>query len=116
MGGSLPIAKGDVKFVIDLDRGPRWHGKPVKLQVLRPGRRVPEVVDVIDTEVGRKTKFTVPLDRADGDWVVVRVSNPAKPNDNPGPRHHPCNDFGIAYTSPWWLTGENTSGPDGSSR
>ncbi|WP_312034342.1 CehA/McbA family metallohydrolase [Actinoplanes sp. TBRC 11911] len=116
MGGSLPITKGDVKFVVDLDRGDSWQGKPVKLQVLRPGPEAPDVVDVIDTEVGRTTEFTVPLDRADGDWVVIRVSNPKKVNKTPGPHHHPCNDFGIAYTSPWWLSGENTSGPPGSGR
>jgi hypothetical protein len=116
MGGSLPIAKGDVKFRLDLDRGPSWQGKPVRLQVLRPGTQVPEVVDMIDAEVGRTTEFTVPLDRADGDWVVVRVSNPEKKNDSPGPAGHACNDWGVAYTSPWWLSGGNSSTHAGSRR
>jgi hypothetical protein len=116
MGGSLPITKGDVKFKVDLDRGPIWQGKPVRLQVLRPGRRAPEVVDVIDAEVGRTAEFTVPLDRDDGDWVVIRVSNPRKDNETPGPHHHPCNDFGIAYTSPWWLSERNASSPQSRGR
>jgi hypothetical protein len=109
MGGELPITKGDVKFQLDLDRGPVWRHKTVRVQVLRPGRTAPQVVDVIDADVGRTMSFTVPLDRADGDWVVVRVADPEKPNEAPGPPGHPCNDRGIAYTSPWWLTGGGNS-------
>ncbi|MBO3744173.1 CehA/McbA family metallohydrolase [Actinoplanes flavus] len=104
MGGSLPFTKGDVRFVVDLDRGPEWVGKPLHLQVLRPGTRAPEVADVVETEAGRVTEFTVPLDAADGGWVVLRISDPSQANGSPGPSGHPCNDWGVAYTSPWWLT------------
>ncbi|MBB4695556.1 CehA/McbA family metallohydrolase [Paractinoplanes abujensis] len=104
MGSSLPFARGDVRFSVDLDRGPEWAGKPLKLQVLRPGTRAPEVVEVIDTTAGRTTEFTVPLDVADGSWVVLRVSDSTQANASPGPSGHPCNDWGVAYSSPWWLT------------
>ncbi|MBL7257250.1 CehA/McbA family metallohydrolase [Paractinoplanes lichenicola] len=104
MGSSLPFARGDVRFSVDLDRGPEWAGKPLKLQVLRPGTRAPEVVEVIDTTAGRITEFTVPLDVEDGKWVVIRVSDPTQANASPGPSGHPCNDWGVAYSSPWWLT------------
>ncbi|MEV6494571.1 CehA/McbA family metallohydrolase, partial [Actinoplanes sp. NPDC051633] len=104
MGGTLPVAKGDVRFSVDLDRGPDWAGKPLHLQVLRPGSRAPQVVDVIETVAGDVTEFIVPLDLADGAWVVLRVSDPAQANASPGPDGHPCNDWGVAYTSPWWLT------------
>ncbi|GAA0513070.1 hypothetical protein Ade02nite_89030 [Paractinoplanes deccanensis] len=104
MGRRLPIAKGDVKFELDLDRGTHWEGRELLVQVLRPGSRAPEVVDVIDAEVGRVTTFTVPLDAEDGDWVLLRVSDPGQENDSPGPAGHPCNDWGVAYSSPWWLT------------
>jgi hypothetical protein len=103
MGGSLPLASGDVQFVVDLDRGPVWDGKPLHIQVLRPGSDSPAVADVIETVSGDLVQFTVPLDVADGPWVVLRVSDPAEPNGTPGPAGHPCNDFGVAYTSPWWL-------------
>jgi hypothetical protein len=103
MGGGLPLARGDVQFRVDLDRGPAWEGKPLRVQVLRPGGAVPEVVDVVETTAGSLVTFTVPLDAADGDWVVLRVSDPAAPNETPGPAGHPCNDLGIAYASPWWL-------------
>jgi hypothetical protein len=104
MGGTLPTTKGDVRFSVDLDRGPDWVGKPLHLQVLRPGTRAPQVVDVIETVAGQVTQFTVPLDLADGAWVVIRVSDPTQANPSPGPAGHPCNDWGVAYTSPWWLT------------
>ncbi|GAA0513078.1 hypothetical protein Ade02nite_89040 [Paractinoplanes deccanensis] len=104
MGGSLPLTKGDVRFAVDLDRGPEWAGKPLHLQVLRPGTRAPEVVDVIETTAGVTTQFTVPLDREDGTWVVLRVADPTQANASPGPSGHPCNDWGVAYSSPWWLS------------
>ncbi|GIJ10502.1 hypothetical protein Van01_37160 [Micromonospora andamanensis] len=103
MGGVLNVTSGDVRFLLDLDRGPVWDGKPLRIQVLRPGTSVPTVVDVIDTVNGRVTDFTVPLNVADGDWVVLRISDPSLTNGTPGPAGHPCNDFGVAYTSPWWL-------------
>ncbi|MEU5566743.1 CehA/McbA family metallohydrolase [Micromonospora musae] len=103
MGGVLNVASGDVRFLLDVDRGPVWDGMPLRIQVLRPGTSAPTVVDVIDTVSGQVADFTVPLDVADGDWVVLRVSDPSQPNGSPGPAGHPCNDFGVAYTSPWWL-------------
>ena len=104
MGGALPTAKGDVRFSVDLDRGPEWAGRPLHLQVLRPGTRAPQVVDVIETPAGVTTDFTVPLDVEDGSWVVVRVSDPTRAGESPGPAGHAANDWGVAYTSPWWLT------------
>jgi hypothetical protein len=103
MGGVLPIASGDVAFSVDLDRGPDWAGKPLRIQVLRPGTTAPAVADVIDVEAGGVYTFTVPMNAADGDWVVLRVSDPALANPSPGPAGHPCNDWGVAYSSPWWL-------------
>ncbi|MEV0217445.1 CehA/McbA family metallohydrolase [Micromonospora sp. ALFpr18c] len=103
MGGVLNVTSGDVRFLLDLDRGSAWDGKPLRIQVLRPGSSAPTVVDVIDTVNGRVTDFTVPLTVTDGDWVVLRISDPSLPNGTPGPAGHPCNDFGVAYTSPWWL-------------
>lgn len=103
MGGEMPLSSGDVRFMVDLDRGPTWDGKPLSIQVLRPGHDAPNVVDVIETTSGTIAQFTVPMSVDDGDWVVLRVSDPTQPNATPGPEGHPCNDFGLAYASPWWL-------------
>ncbi len=115
MGGRLPITRGDVTFRVDLDPGPRWAGRPLCLQVLRPGWDTPEVVDMVDLTGGPVVKVTVPLDIADGDWVVLRVSDPTLENPTPGPVGHPCNDFGLAYSSPWWLTGGSVRAKSSSS-
>ncbi|WP_139128827.1 CehA/McbA family metallohydrolase [Micromonospora nigra] len=103
MGQVLGVTSGDIRFRVDLDRGTVWDGKPLRIQVLRPGTSAPTVVDVVDTLCGSVADFTVPLDAADGNWVVLRVSDPELPNPTPGPSGHPCNDFGVAYSSPWWL-------------
>ncbi|MFE6364693.1 CehA/McbA family metallohydrolase [Streptomyces sp. NPDC057806] len=105
MGGDVPLAAGDVRFAVDLDRGADWIGKTLNLQVLRPGTSAPTVVDVIPTTAGRVTEFTVPMNSADGAWVVLRISDPTQANTSPGPAGHPCNDWGVAYSSPWWLQG-----------
>ena len=73
------------------------------MQVLRPGVDAPEVALVQEFLVGDVATVTVPLDIDDGDWVLLRVADPAQPNATPGPAGHPGNDLGAAYTSPWWL-------------
>jgi hypothetical protein len=103
MGSVINMAAGDVRFLLDVDRGAVWDGKPLRIQVLRPGTAAPTVVHVVDTVNGTVADFTVPLNAADGNWVVLRISDPSLPNGSPGPAGHPCNDFGVAYTSPWWL-------------
>ncbi len=103
MGGTLGITSGVVNFSLDLDRGPDWFGKPLRIQVLRPGTSAPTVVNVVDFTSGSIANFAVPLNAADGNWVVLRVSDPTQANASPGPAGHPCNDYGVAYTSPWWL-------------
>ncbi|WP_109507735.1 CehA/McbA family metallohydrolase [Nocardioides speluncae] len=103
MGSTLPHTSGVVTFAVDLARGADWVGRRLACQVLRSGGEVPEVVDVVEFEVGPELRFRVSLAAADGDWVVLRISDPSAPNDTPGPGGHPCNDLGIAYSSPWWL-------------
>lgn len=103
MGGVLPVDAAVVTFALDLERDDSWVGRTLHAQVLRPGTDVPAVVDVVPFVVGDVVRFRVPLDAADGDWVVLRISDPSQPNATPGPEGHPCNDLGIAYTSPWWL-------------
>ena len=104
MGRTLPVGRGRATFRLDLARDRSWRGKRLTAQVLRPGPEVPEVVDVVPFRVGEPVTFRTRLDAADGDWVVLRVSDPTQRNGTPGPEGHACNDFGVAYTSPWWLT------------
>ena len=103
MGSVLRMSRGDVTFTLDLERDASWVGRPLSVQVLRPGTDAPAVPLVHELTVGDVVTFTVPLDLVDGDWVVLRVADPTQPNATPGPAGHPGNDLGIAYTSPWWL-------------
>lgn len=103
MGGLLPMTRGAVTIRLDLARDRSWRGRRLTAQVLRPGPEVPEVVAVEPLTVGTVLDLRVQIDVADGDWFLVRVSDPEEPNATPGPEGHPCNDLAIAYTSPWWL-------------
>jgi hypothetical protein len=47
--------------------------------------------------------FEVNLDRDDGTWVVLRVTDPSEPTDPEAPAEYSALGHGIAYTSPWWL-------------
>ncbi|MFC5997757.1 CehA/McbA family metallohydrolase [Quadrisphaera sp. GCM10027208] len=106
MGGTvaLPGGRAEVTLRLDVDRGTAWEGKPLLAQVLRPGDQVPRVVDVVPFTCPDVVRLRVPVDLAEGDWLVVRISDPAGVNATPGPAGHPCNDLGVAYTSPWWFT------------
>lgn len=103
MGATLRHRSGPVAFALDLDRGPAWAGLPLQVQVLRSGAEVPEVAELVDVRCGELVRFTVPLDIADGGWVLLRVADPTEPNDTPGPPGHPANNAAVAYTSPWFL-------------
>lgn len=103
MGSTLPHRSGPVEFALDVDRGPGWAGMPLQVQVLRPDLPVPAVVEVADIRCGEVAWFSVPLDAADGGWVVLRIADPAEPSDSPGPPGHPANNLAVAYASPWFL-------------
>jgi hypothetical protein len=47
--------------------------------------------------------FEVGLDPAEGDWVVLRVSDPSEPADPRATGEYAGLGRGIAYTSPFWL-------------
>lgn len=103
MGGTLVHTAGLVEVRLDVDRGDDWLGLPLEAQVLRPGDMVPRVSEVVPFRCGDVVRFRVPVDLAEGDWMVVRIADPSRPNATPGPAGHPANNYGVAYTSPWFL-------------
>jgi hypothetical protein len=108
MGSTMHHPGGAVVVDVDVDLGDESAaGLPIEVQVLRPGDEVPAVVHVEQTRVPAPDQgaisFVVDLNPADGDWVVLRIADPAMPNQQPGPEGHPCNNFALAYTSPFWL-------------
>lgn len=103
MGSVLTHRAGPVRFRVDVDRGASWEGRPLQVQVLRPGGEVPEVVEVLECRSGEVVEVVVDLALDDGPWVVLRIADPAGTNTTPGPVGHAANNRGVAYTSPWFL-------------
>ena len=109
MGGTVPPRREPVTFDVDIDLGPSGDMRPVTVQVLRPGRPAPVVAEqVTGIAGGRGTgvapiRIAVALSRDDGEWVVLRISDPSASNEAPAPFEHPANDRALAYSSPWWL-------------
>ncbi|WP_456600643.1 DUF3604 domain-containing protein [Blastococcus sp. SYSU DS0616] len=110
MGRSVPHRARDVRFEVDLDRGPEHAGEEVEIQVLTSGDRAPTVVHVESVRVPdprerRPIRFRAPIDRDSASWAVLRIADPTKPNLSPGPEGHPCNNLALAYSSPFWFEG-----------
>ncbi|MDP8977588.1 MAG: hypothetical protein M3N17_03235, partial [Actinomycetota bacterium] len=107
MGGVLAHRRGPVRLAVDLAMPPEWWGTRLRLQVLRPGPRVPRVAHVHDVAArgdgAQSLRLTVPMDVDEGNWAVLRVADPSASGDRPGPPGHPANDRALAYASPFWL-------------
>jgi hypothetical protein len=108
MGTDLAHTRGAVLVEVDLDRGSAWRGRRLGVQVLRPGRPAPTLAIAVEVSLPTPDEpvvsFEVDLDRADGAWVVLRVTDPSQPADPRSPREYATLGRGIAYASPWWLT------------
>jgi hypothetical protein len=109
MGGQLAHGRGPVRFQLDLDRGPGWWGRPLLVQVLRPGRPLPVVAESVEVRVPRPDQpalgFDVGIDAEEGSWVVLRVTDPAEPADPRSVGEFRAAGDAVAYTSPFWLEG-----------
>lgn len=107
MGGLLAHWRGPVRFQLDVDRGPSWWGRPLLVQVLRPGWPMPVVTESVEVKVPRPDQlpltFDVRVDAADGSWVVLRVTDPAEPADPRARGEFLAAGDAVAYTSPFYL-------------
>lgn len=107
MGGVLPFRAGRVRFRLDIDRGAEWRGKPLNVQILRPGSPMPEVADAIDISVpwedGGLIEFAAHLDVEDGRWVVLRISDPSEAADGRADSRWASFGNAVAYASPFFL-------------
>jgi hypothetical protein len=112
MGGTLAHRGGPVRFEVELDRGPGWWGRPLLVQVLRPGRPLPRVAAAVEFRVARPGRpalgFDVDLDPADGAWAVLRITDPAALADPRAPAGWRDAGRAVAYASPFWLAPPQT--------
>jgi hypothetical protein len=107
MGTAVAHPGGPVRIEADLDRGPAFQGGPLHLQVLRPGGRLPTLAANLEVALPGPqdpvAALELDLDPADGDWVVLRVTDPAEAPDPRAPGEWARLGRGIAYSSPFWL-------------
>jgi hypothetical protein len=123
MGGTLRHVSGPMTFALDVDRGPSWYGRRLNVQVLQAGRageQLPRVVRALTVTVPTPDEpvitFEAPISASDGGWVVLRVSDPASTDTNPGAGNKSIVEDGrargtafeglgpaIAYASPFYL-------------
>jgi hypothetical protein len=107
MGTAVVHPGGPARVEVDLDRGQDWWGRRLNVQVLRPGERLPALAATREVELPGPDQpvasLELDLDRDDGDWVVVRVSDPAEPADPRATGTWAGLGRALAYTSPFWL-------------
>jgi hypothetical protein len=108
MGGELAHTSGSMTFAIDIDKD-GWAGKQLMVQVLRSGERMPAVQHNQTVSVPGSTDpvitFTIDVDAADGDWVVLRITDPAAAPDGRADATWASYGRAVAYTSPFFLNG-----------
>jgi hypothetical protein len=96
-----------VRIEVDLARGEAWEGRRLGLQVLRPGERLPAQAAAVEVALPGPgepvVSLELDLDPADGDWVVLRVTDPAEPPDPRTTGEWVAQGRAIAYASPFWL-------------
>jgi hypothetical protein len=108
MGGEIAARPGRRTYsvTVDLDLGPGASGMGFSVQLLRPGAVVPQVTEVAHVTAGdAPTSFDIEVDPRDGDWAVLRVSDPAGDVDRRAPAPYRHLGASVAYTSPWWFDG-----------
>jgi Protein of unknown function (DUF3604) len=107
MGTAVTHPGGPVRLEVDLDRGEDWWGRRLNLQVLRPGERLPAVAAALDVTLPGPDEpvlsLELDLDPAEGDWVVLRVTDSAEPADPRATGEWARLGRALAYTSPFWL-------------
>ena len=107
MGTALVHPGGPARLEVDLDRGEAGGGGRLVLLVMRPGDRLPTLAATLEVELagpdGPVAALELDLDPADGNWVVVRVTDPAEPADRRATGDWARQGRAIAYTSPFWL-------------
>lgn len=106
MGSVVPHRSGPARFTVDVDRGPAALGVPLDVQVLTTGSPAPRILHTERIRVprsGQLVSFEVPVDAADGEWVLLRLTDPAGAVDGRAPSEYAASGQAIAYAAPFFL-------------
>lgn len=108
MGSALKHTRGPVEFKVDIDRGEAFWGLPLNVQVLQSGTYMPTVVDSFEITYpagdAALPTFTTDIDVANGDWIVLRITDPSSPPDGRATGEWASFGNAIAYASPFFMT------------
>jgi hypothetical protein len=102
MGGSAgPGASADI--VVRCAAPDDWTGHTLRLQVLQTGRPMPAVVAERDFTVSAEP-VTVRADLRQGDWAVVRITDPSRAADPRAEGVFAAAGRAVAYLSPFFTS------------
>jgi hypothetical protein len=101
--GSTLRGQGPVSIALDVDRGPDWIGKTLRVEVVGPGSDGPRLLDLREIAVPSASQppvtFTV---QPDGAWMFLRILDPDRPTHSLA-RAPFDNGGACAYASPWFF-------------
>jgi hypothetical protein len=107
MGGVVSHGRGPMRIDLDIDRGPAWYGKPLVVQVIRPGSDAPTVAAAepvtVPTPDEPPLQVGVDVDIADGDWLFLRIVDPDRAPDPAATGPFDADGGAVAYASPFFL-------------
>jgi hypothetical protein len=107
IGGWLAPGRCEITLELDISGDPDWIGHRLRLQVLRTGTPLPTVVEEMDFSVPADGYLTgrTRLDPDHGDWLVLRVTDPAQPPDHRAAGFADYRSAGrtVAYLSPFFV-------------
>ena len=103
MGSAIGIDQGTLSIALDVDNGPGWSGRPLLAEVLRPGDGDPTLVATVPIASGTPAAFDIPVDRAQGDWLFLRITDPTLAPHELSIEPYTSHGGAVAYASPWFL-------------
>jgi hypothetical protein len=78
------------------------------VEVVRPGETGPTLLDAVSIKVPPPNRpaltFTVNANRADGDWMFLRIIDPERPEHPNASAPFEQHGGAVAYASPWFFT------------
>lgn len=97
MGSVLGHESGALDIALDIAG---VGGRELVVQVVRPGPTLAHTETI--TADGPVAEFSVPVERAQGDWLFLRITDPSREEtDGSGPFAQ--HGAAVAYASPWFL-------------
>jgi len=106
MGSDFKPGHGPLHIKLDIDRGPKWAGRKLYVQVIGPGKNDPTLLDVFPIHVPKHGEPVIEFTaKPKGDWMFLRICDPKRSCDPLGKAPFEDSTYGgaIAYASPWFF-------------